>query len=447
MADKSISELVAATQVTPSDLFVLEQANTAKKLTGQVLENWLVSFADGHGGISSIVKQSTSGLKDTYRITLADTTISDFTVTNGKGISSIAKTRTSGLVDTYTITYNDNTTSAFTVTNGAKGDKGDNAYVWIRYASQEPTASSHDFGVIPDDWMGIYSGNSATAPADYTQYKWFQIKGEKGDTGNPALLTSQSVTYQASTSGSVIPSGNWQESIPTVAQGGFLWTRIIMQYNSGDPIYAYSVSRMGLDGTGSVSTVAGVSPDTSGNVTLSADDIDALPVSGGALTGDLVMGGNKITELASPEDETDATNKAYVDSGIATALPKSGGTMTGNLKMNGNAITGVATPAATTDAANKAYVDGKRKTFTAALGATWTGSSAPYTQTVPITGILATDAPHITPDYSTTLDTALAQQEAWAMISYAESVAGGIKFTCLEDKPTVAIPIQIEVMR
>lgn len=74
---------------------------------------------DGDGkGISSISKTGTSGLVDTYTITLTDGTKSTFTVTNGKEISSIDKTGTSGLVDTYTITFNDGTTSTFTVTNG-----------------------------------------------------------------------------------------------------------------------------------------------------------------------------------------------------------------------------------------------------------------------------------------------------------------------------------------
>lgn len=51
----------------------------------------------------------------------------------GVGIQSITKTSTSGLVDTYTITLTDGNTSTFTVTNGAKGEtgpqgpKGDNA--------------------------------------------------------------------------------------------------------------------------------------------------------------------------------------------------------------------------------------------------------------------------------------------------------------------------------
>lgn len=79
--------------------------------------------------ISDIKKTSTSGLTDTYEITLTDGTKRTFTVNNGKGIKSIAKTSTSGLTDTYTITYNDGTTSTFTVNNGKKGDAGASATV------------------------------------------------------------------------------------------------------------------------------------------------------------------------------------------------------------------------------------------------------------------------------------------------------------------------------
>lgn len=74
--------------------------------------------------ISNIEKKSTSGLTDTYEITLTNGTKKSFNVNNGKGIKSIAKTSTSGLVDTYTTTYNDGTTTTFTVKNGEKGDTG-----------------------------------------------------------------------------------------------------------------------------------------------------------------------------------------------------------------------------------------------------------------------------------------------------------------------------------
>ena len=273
MADKSVGELIAAQSVTPTDLFVLEQNGTAKKLTGQILENWLVSFADGHGGIQSIKKLSTSGLVDTYRITLADTTTFDFVVTNGRGITGISKTSTSGLVDTYTISYNNGTTSKFTVTNGAKGDKGDNAYTWIKYASQQPTAASHSMGDIPDAWMGIYTGTLAAAPTDWTQYKWYRVRGDQGATGAPATLTGRSVTYMASDSGTVVPSGSWSSDVPTVKQGRYLWTRVVLTFNSGSPVTYYSVSRFGIDGSGAVSSVNGKDPDPAGNVRVNAEDI------------------------------------------------------------------------------------------------------------------------------------------------------------------------------
>lgn len=88
--------------------------------------------ADGSdgAGIASIVKTGTSGLVDTYRITLTNGDIYTYNVTNGNGITSIAKTGTVGLVDTYTITFDNGNTETFTVTNGADAAGSTNlAYV------------------------------------------------------------------------------------------------------------------------------------------------------------------------------------------------------------------------------------------------------------------------------------------------------------------------------
>lgn len=368
MADKAISELIKATQILGTDLFVVQQDGTAKCLPGQVLLNWLTAAADGHGGIQSIVKQSTSGLKDTYRITLADTTIFDFVVTNGRAISSIkqtavsgltrtytiafndnssetfkvtdgrsiigfSKTGTVGLVDTYTLTYNDGTTGSIQVTNGAKGDKGDNAYVWIKYASQQPTEASHSFGDVPDAWIGVYFGSSSTAPTDWQQYKWYQFKGNTGDTGAPATVTRNVVEYQASDSGTIIPSGSWSTSVPVVAQGRYLWTRTTTTFNSGSPAVSYSVSRMGIDGTGSVVSVAGISPDTNGNVPLTASDIGALPNTGGDLTGELRMNGQPISGLNAPTADDQAANKGYVDTAKDEAVTEAAAYTNAAVKM------------------------------------------------------------------------------------------------------------------
>ena len=248
MADKAISELVAAEQIKSTDMFVLEQDGTAKRLQGQTLLNWLTAAADGHGGISNIAKTGTDGLVDTYTITLADTTTKTFTVTNGNGLTAFEKLSTVGLVDTYRFTRSDGTYFTFAVANGAKGDTGEASHVWIKYASQQPTASSHSMGDLPDAWMGVYSGTAAEAPDDWQQYTWYQIKGEKGDPGASATVTGTTVEYMVSDSGTIVPSGSWSTTIPTVPQGKYLWTKVTTTFNTGSPAVSYSVARMGIDG-------------------------------------------------------------------------------------------------------------------------------------------------------------------------------------------------------
>lgn len=271
MADKSIEQLNAAERVNLSDLFVLQQSGTAKKLTGQVLKNWLLELAQGHGGITSIALQSTSGLNKTYRITLADDTYFDMVVSDGKGITSVKKTGTSGLVDTYTMKFNAGSDFVFTVKNGEKGDKGDADRLYFKFASQKPTDSSHSMGDVPDEWLGFYAGT--TPPSGWQDYTWVRVRGDKGDKGDPATLTGNSTTYMVSDSGTIVPSGSWQSSVPTVPQGKYLWTRVITTYNTGSPVTSYSVSRMGIDGSGAVSTVNSKGPDSNGNVKLTAADI------------------------------------------------------------------------------------------------------------------------------------------------------------------------------
>lgn len=142
-----------------------------------------------------------------------------------------------------------------------------------------------------------------------------------------------------------------------------------------------------------------------------------------------------------------AANAKATGDALGKKLDKTGGNVTGNIDMGGKKITNLATPTANTDASTKAYVDGKYLTCTATLNSSNWSSSAPYTQKVTVSGILASDMPHISPVYSSTLATAMAQKEAWEMVSKATASSGAITFTCFEDKPTTNIPVQIEVNR
>ena len=68
-----------------------------------------------------------------------------------------------------------------------------------------------------------------------------------GDTGKG--IKSTAITYQASTSGTTIPTGTWSGSIPTVSAGQYLWTRTIMTYTDNTTSTLYSVGKMGTNGT------------------------------------------------------------------------------------------------------------------------------------------------------------------------------------------------------
>ncbi len=365
MADKSIAQLNEAEKVYSDNLFVLHQAGETKKLSGNTLKNWLLEIANSLGGISKIEKVGTSGLKDTYRIYYAK----------------------------------DGTTTDFTVTNGDKGDKGDNSYTWIRYTGQKPTESSHSFGTDPDDWMGIYAGKSATAPTDYKDYTWFKIKGEKGDTGDAATVKSRSVTYQVGSSGTTAPSGSWLQAVPPVPQGQFLWTKTDVTFNTGDTITWYSVSRMGIDGTGAVSTVCGVDPDSNGNV---------------ALTG---------TQI--PQSNNDPTSLSTVISGKQAKI-----TVSGLLKGNGSG--GVSAAVAGMDYQSPV----KSATVTLSANA-WSGNS----QTISVSNVTASSLVTVAPVPTAQNRTAYLE----AGVYCSAQGAGTLTFVC-EDVPSVNLDVNIQII-
>ena len=74
--------------------------------------------------------------------------------------------------------------------------------------------------------------------------------GAKGDTGSAGKgIASTTVTYQASSSGTTVPTGTWSSSVPAVSKGQYLWTKTVTTYTSGDPTTSYSVGYAGTNGT------------------------------------------------------------------------------------------------------------------------------------------------------------------------------------------------------
>lgn len=80
-------------------------------------------------------------------------------------------------------------------------------------------------------------------------------------------------------------------------------------------------------------------------VGLVSDAADTLvPLDGSeAMTGNLQMGGNRITGVADPVGTQDAATKNYVDTEDDLRVLKAGDTMTGELEMGGNLVSGLPT--------------------------------------------------------------------------------------------------------
>lgn len=73
--------------------------------------------------------------------------------------------------------------------------------------------------------------------------------GSDGIAGKDGVgILSTSITYQASTSGTTVPTGTWSSQVPSVPNGQFLWTRTVWSYTDNTSETGYSVAKMGDTG-------------------------------------------------------------------------------------------------------------------------------------------------------------------------------------------------------
>lgn len=78
--------------------------------------------------------------------------------------------------------------------------------------------------------------------------------GEKGDPGvngadgSSITILSNKVYYQGSTQATTPPTGTWSETVVSVPQGDYLWTKNNIIYSDDTSSTTYSVSRNGVDG-------------------------------------------------------------------------------------------------------------------------------------------------------------------------------------------------------
>lgn len=162
------------------------------------------------------------------------------------------------------ITYTDGTTSTISpVIIGVYGDKGDKgnqgdrgagiSSVTVTYgtstsASTQPTSWQTTLPTVAEGsylWTRTVTDYTDASIAD-TVTLTYAKQGAKGSTGSAGTsVTVSSIQYQAGTSATTAPTGTWSNSVVTVAEGSYLWTKTTFS----DGKIAYGVAKQGAKGS------------------------------------------------------------------------------------------------------------------------------------------------------------------------------------------------------
>lgn len=191
-----------------------------------------------------------------------------------------------------------------------------------------------------------------------------------------------------------------------------------LQHNTSECIDEIQTKISGLDsevikgirGNGTL-----INPDSSNIINLTPNNLGAVPIS-------RKINGNALS--------SDVTLSATDVNAVPTTRTVNGKALANNISLTASDV-GASTSTL----------------YSTTIGTSWSGSSAPYTQTVNINGILGSDSPIVDIVPSNTTSTAIAQLEAWSCISKITTNSGSITITCYEEKPDISIPIQLLVVR
>lgn len=123
------------------------------------------------------------------------------------------------------------------------------------------------------------TGADGTWHSTYTNGdRYMRQSSDGGNTWSGAMLitaqdvtiTNQSVEYATSASGTTAPTAGWSTTIPSVAEGQYLWTRTTLTFSDGNSVVSYSVSRQGVDGNSGSDYAPNLLVDSKGPRTITA---------------------------------------------------------------------------------------------------------------------------------------------------------------------------------
>lgn len=184
------------------------------------------------------------------------------------------------------------------LTRLSDGESGQSNFIHIKYSNDGISFTSND-GEDIGTWIGIYTDSNEEDSMEFGKYQWTKFVGQDGKDGTSVTIkgsyslsewetiktelaatavagdaylvdgnlyvfsgteftncgriqgngiSSATVSYQVSDSGTDIPTGTWSETIPEADAGQYLWTKTEINYDDGTNTTMYGVSAMGKNG-------------------------------------------------------------------------------------------------------------------------------------------------------------------------------------------------------
>lgn len=231
-----------------------------------------IDIKDGVGVKSHSVTENTddNGLRSNkVDVTFTDETSDSFTVNDGVGIKSaeqITSSTLSGELNEYAINLTDGSTSKIQVYNGRAGKDFHIAKTYSSITEMENDFSGADVGTFEFAMIDTGSVEDEDTGKLYCKgtESWSYIgdlsgkQGIKGETGNG--IKSASTTYQLSTSGTAIPTGDWSSTPLAPTETQYLWTKTVITFTDNTTHTFYSVGGKSL--AGATGTAAGFGTPT-----------------------------------------------------------------------------------------------------------------------------------------------------------------------------------------
>ncbi|MDZ5585658.1 hypothetical protein U1285_12400, partial [Enterococcus cecorum] len=128
------------------------------------------------------------------------------------------------------------------------------------WSAQVPTLTKGSYLWTRTTWA--YTDN--TTEIGY-QKTYIARDGNNGTDGLPGKdgvgISSTTITYATSISGTVQPTSGWSSQVPSVPSGQYLWTKIVWTYTDNTSETGYSVAKMGERGPQGLQGIQGPKGD------------------------------------------------------------------------------------------------------------------------------------------------------------------------------------------